>query len=135
VFAGLGSRWSRRLAFSRRLPLAVSGIALFSLAYVVALPPLLGQLATLGDVARIGVAALVIAPLAFCMGVPFPTGLTALASGDPRLVPWAWAVNGCASVTGAGLATLLAVHWGFTAVVVLAVALYGVALISRVRLH
>jgi hypothetical protein len=43
----------------------------------------------------------------------------------------AWAINGCASVTGAVLATLLAVHVGFTAVVVVALVLYGVAAAAR----
>jgi hypothetical protein len=39
-------------------------------------------------------------------------------------VPWAWAINGCASVLSAILATILAIHFGFTVVVALAVALY-----------
>jgi hypothetical protein len=38
-------------------------------------------------------------------------------------VPWAWALNGFASV----LATVLAIHFGFIAVVVVAVALYLLA--------
>ena len=45
----------------------------------------------------------------------------------PSLVPWAWGVNGCASVVGAALATLLAMHLGFTAVVLAALALYALA--------
>ena len=40
-------------------------------------------------------------------------------------------MNGCASVVGAVLATLLAVHLGFNAVVALAVLLYGLAWLSR----
>jgi hypothetical protein len=42
-------------------------------------------------------------------------------------VPWAWALNGFASVVGAVLATVLAIHFGFIAVVVVAVALYLLA--------
>jgi hypothetical protein len=38
-----------------------------------------------------------------------------------------WGINACASVVSAVLATLLAIHLGFTAVLFLAVALYGVA--------
>ena len=40
-------------------------------------------------------------------------------------------INGCASVTGAVLATLLAIHVGFAAVVVAALVLYGVAAAAR----
>jgi len=38
-------------------------------------------------------------------------------------VSWAWGINGCASVVAAVMASLLAMHVGFTTV--LALALYG----------
>ena len=80
---------------------------------------------------RIVIAAALIGPLAFCMGMPFPLGLARVEAADARLVPWAWGINGCASVTGAVLATLLAIHIGFTAVVVVALVLYAVAAATR----
>ncbi len=46
------------------------------------------------------------------------------------LVPWAWGVNGCASVLSAVLASLLATHFGFTFVVALAMGLYGLAALT-----
>ena len=70
-----------------------------------------------------------IAPLAVCMGMPFPTGMMRLAQ-RPRTHPWAWAINGFASVVGAVLATLLAIHLGFAAVILLAVLIYGWAAIA-----
>jgi hypothetical protein len=127
VFAGVGSRIALRLAEPRRLPIAVSGIALLGVVYVFAMPLLVDRLAGLPDAARIAVAVASIAPLALCLGVPFPSSIATLARRDERLVPWAWAVNGCASVVGVVLATLLAVHLGFSAVVLIAVGLYGVA--------
>ena len=45
----------------------------------------------------------------------------------PELVPWAWGVNGCASVLSAILATLLAMSFGFCVVVLIAMALYVLA--------
>ena len=66
-------------------------------------------------------------PLAFCMGMPFPLALTEIGAEAEDLVPWAWAVNGCASVIAAVLATLLAVHFGFAVVVIISLALYGIA--------
>ena len=58
------------------------------------------------------------------MGMPFPLGIIRVARDGGNLVPWAWGINGCASVVAAILATLLAIHLGFTAVVLIAVALY-----------
>jgi hypothetical protein len=51
----------------------------------------------------------------------------AVAARASPLVPWAWGVNACASVVAAVLATVLAIHLGFTVVVLLAVGLYFVA--------
>jgi hypothetical protein len=84
----------------------------------------------LPDTARILISVGLIAPLAFFMGMPFPLGLTRMEATDARLIPWAWGINGCASVTGAVLATLLAIHVGFTAVVVTAMLLYLLAATS-----
>jgi hypothetical protein len=64
------------------------------------------------------------------MGIPFPIGLGRVAAGAPAFVPWAWGINGFASVVSASLATLLAVEFGFTAVVVLAILLYCAAALA-----
>ena len=76
---------------------------------------------------KVFLAVVMLGPLAFCMGMPFPLALTEIGADVPELIPWAWAVNGCASVIAAVLATLLAVHFGFAVVVMIALALYGIA--------
>ena len=88
------------------------------------LPALFRALAPLADPLKILLSLFLIAPLAFWMGMPFPLALAQVKSRLPALVPWAWGVNGCASVLSAILATLLAVNLGFTPVVLIAVALY-----------
>jgi hypothetical protein len=134
VFAGLGAGLSPRLA--ARLPeggrvsaveAAVAAIATISLAYLVALAPMTEFLVTLSIEIKLPLALAAIAPLAFCMGMPFPLGLARVGRELPQLVPWAWGINGCASVVSAVLATLLAIEFGFTTIVALAVALYLVA--------
>jgi MFS family permease len=70
---------------------------------------------------------ILIAPLGFFMGMPFPLGLARVSARAPELVPWAWGVSGCFSVISAILATILAIHFGFTAVVLFAAILYLVA--------
>jgi hypothetical protein len=79
------------------------------------------------SIAEIILSLLLIAPLAFCMGMPFPLALSRLAQRAPDLVPWVWGINGCASVVSAILATLLTMSIGYSAVVVIAIGLYLLA--------
>nr|WP_254601900.1 SAM-dependent methyltransferase [Cupriavidus taiwanensis] len=131
-FAGLGSRYAPRLPGRgrRQAALAIGGICAASLVYLAALPPVFRLLIALPDPARIGIAVALIAPLAFVMGMPFPLGLASVAARDATLVPWAWGINACASVVAAVLATLLAIHAGFTVVVLVALLLYAAAALA-----
>jgi hypothetical protein len=79
------------------------------------------------DLWRTLVAVAGLAPLAFLMGMPFPLGLAWLEQASPRLVPWAWAVNGCASVVASVLAAILALSAGFTAVLLVGAGSYAAA--------
>jgi hypothetical protein len=131
VFAGLGSwwsqRWSRPARQRRGVAVAVAGIALASLVCLVVLQAWMDVFTGWPLAARIGLTLVLVAPLAFCMGMPFPLGLSRVAEQNPDLVPWAWGVNGCASVVSAVLASLLSVHLGFVAVIVAAAGLYALA--------
>ncbi|MEP0761562.1 MAG: SAM-dependent methyltransferase, partial [Chloroflexota bacterium] len=80
--------------------------------------------------ARWALSVLALAPLGFLMGVPFARGLEAIRPA-PDLVPWAWAINGGASVISAVLAALLALSLGFTPVLWAGAALYGAAWLAR----
>ena len=76
------------------------------------------------------VTALLIAPVGFLMGMPFPRGVAALASTSD-VVPWAWAANGSASVVSAVLAAMLALSFGFGAVLLIGGGLYLGATATR----
>lgn len=138
VFAGFGSAFSNRLAQRMQqnelspASVAVAGIALIAVLYLLLLPPIFAQLMGLPDGIKMALSVLLIAPLAFCMGMPFPIGLTRVADTAPDFIPWAWGLNGFASVISASLATVLAIEFGFTAVILIALALYaGAAVIIR----
>ena len=109
------------------LALAVAGIGTAALMHLVLALPLFRWLMPLPDALKIAVSLALIAPLAFFMGMPFPLALARVAATRAALVPWAWGINGCASVLSAVLAILLAMSLGFNAVVVIAIALYVVA--------
>lgn len=144
VFAGVGSRCSTSLskALSRFRPkepqaatilTAVAGIAILSILYIFLIPGLFTWLAHLGDAGRVAVSMVLVAPLAFLMGMPFPLGLAILGASRPSHVPWAWGINGCASVLATVLASIVAIHFGFRIVVLLAVAFYGLAAMAFAR--
>ena len=138
IFAGLGSRYSGRrrgdigAGVGLRHPLArpVLAICVIALLYLIALPPLFQLLAPVRTLARFGICAALVAPLAFAMGMPFPLGLGRVSARAEALVPIAWGVNASVSVVAAVLATLLAIHLGFTVVLLLALLLYLAAAVA-----
>jgi len=72
--------------------------------------------------ARAAALVVVVAPIGFVMGMPFPSGLRAL--GNTRLVAWSLATNSFASVIASLLCVPLAMFWGFTTVLITSVLLY-----------
>jgi len=134
VAAGIGSAFAQRYAGQARrrkvTATVVAAILGLGLAYLVLLEPLLQFAGSWPLGVKIPLSIALIAPLGFCMGMPFPIGLSALAAGPPSLTAWAWGINGCASVISATLATLLAIHFGFNAVILLALACYLAAAVS-----
>jgi len=83
---------------------------------------------------RVAVTALALAPLGLLMGTPFPQGLALARQCAPELLPWIWAVNGCASVVSAVLAPMVAIDLGFRVVMVIGAVAYLGALASLGRL-
>ena len=76
-----------------------------------------------------------LAPIGATMGLPFPAGIRYLGEIAPEIIPWAWAVNGCASVVSSILATMLVVSFGFSRVLYLAAMLYVLAAVVLISLH
>jgi hypothetical protein len=129
--SGLGSLAAGRVGgarLGRFLPRALAALAAALLIYAVALPPLLSASRGLPIAARILLAVVTIAPLGFLMGMPFASGLRR-ASGEAKgLAPWAWAVNGGASVFGSTLTVLVSMTYGFTASFLAGAVAYGLSL-------
>ena len=118
----------------RRVRWAVAGIAVMAALHLAGLHAAFQAWAGWPDWGKIVASVMLLAPMAFCMGIPFPTGLQFVSDRHETLVPWAWGINGCASVVGATMATFTAIHVGFRAVVILAVIAYIVAAASLGRL-
>ena len=129
VFAGFGSASSKRLnqRYGQRLSLRIVIIFIvgFSLGYLLLLPEIFVWGSALSMSIRFFVTICLIAPLAFFMGMPMPLALASLAKHADHLIPWAWGINGCASVISSVLTVLLAMQFGFSIAILVAVILYA----------
>jgi spermidine synthase len=132
VFLGWGSFLSRRFVGRHRLALvlAVAAIGALALFYAHGMPAL--QRATFAAplAARAAISALLLAPLGLAMGIFFPLGIRVASAVHEDLVPWAWGINGCASVTAGVLAIVLAMEAGLSSVWALSVALYALGTLA-----
>lgn len=134
LVSGLGSGWAALLvahgyAMSRLASRAALGVAAIAVIYAFGLSPLLRPLLDLPLAARVAVAFGVMMPLAV-IGMLFPLGLSHLGQVHAELLPWAWAINGCASVVATSLATVLAMGAGLAVVLLAAAAWYLVAALA-----
>lgn len=138
--SGAGSLFSR-LWLSRAsqgwVPLVLVIVTL--LADVVFLPSRLAALVGMDFGYRLVVSGVLLIPLGFVMGMPFPTGLRALAAlpapeypsgqgASDNAVEWAWAMNAAASVLGSVLAMVIAIQFGLTVTLACGAVAYLIAL-------
>jgi hypothetical protein len=147
VSSGAGSLFSRRFLPHTGLgwvPLALVVVTL--LADVFFLPSRLAALVGMAFGYRLLVSGVLLVPLGFVMGMPFPTGLRALAAlpapefpagqgASENAVEWAWAMNAAASVLGSVLAMVIAIQFGLTITLACGTAAYVLALLLMPALH
>lgn len=114
--SGLGSRYS--LATPDWLPfLGIVGWVLLNLAGFTTAADALAPLPMWGRILGAGI---LIAPLGFCMGMPFSKGAQRVGA----LVDWGFAINGAASVLGSAAVLLVAFSYGFRAALLAGAELY-----------
>jgi spermidine synthase len=111
-FSALGSSLAERMPLQFTLPVLVMAV----LAYPWFLSRLFASAIHWAFPFRLAASVLGLAPLGFLLGLPMPSGIRLLQQRAPRLIPWAWAVNGCASVISSILAVMGAVTFGFSRV-------------------
>ena len=115
-------------------------VVIMLLAEVLFLPGRLAALVGLAFPYRLLVSGIFLVPLGFGMGMPFPTGLRALASSpapefpagpasSDNAIEWAWAMNAAASVLGSVLAMVIAIQFGLTVTLACGAAAYLLALV------
>lgn len=149
--SGAGSLASRQwLAQTQQAWLPLTLIVGVLLLYVFILPGLLNALVGLPFLAKLLVSAMLLIPLGLAMGMPFPTGLRALASiptpdfpaaqkseAQESAVEWAWAMNAGSSVLGSVLAMVIAIQFGLNATLACGAVAYllAVLLVGTLQPH
>ncbi|MDO5674154.1 MAG: hypothetical protein Q4G66_04465 [bacterium] len=73
-------------------------------------------------------------PFGFFLGMPFPLGIATLGRHYPAGIAWAWGMNGFFTVLGGFLSLLSAFFLGFKLTVLIALAIYLVALFAYSRI-
>ncbi|MHC4447140.1 MAG: hypothetical protein ACYSXF_05070, partial [Planctomycetota bacterium] len=126
-FSGAGSLTAHRVdpQQTRGARFLLGGLVIVGIVVLVGLPYAAALGGGLPLLLRCSFALALLAPLGYLMGFPMPMALARLEVGAPALIPWAWAINGFASVLAPPLAIAMGMTWGFTVAGLSAVALYG----------
>lgn len=129
--SGVGSLVSRRwFSEPTRVAVALAFIVIALLVYVFALPHMLEGMIGLPFAAKLAMSGLLLMPLGLAMGMPFPSGLRALATDAGHgAVEWAWAMNAASSVLGSVLAVVIAIQFGLTITLTCGAAAYAAAIL------
>lgn len=120
---GLGASFSPRFG-ARAMCFCVAALGLV---YAFALPSVVAPLLPLALATRIAAAVVLVAPLGFAMGMPFPQGLSRVGRGALPAPAFYWGLNGVLSVLGSVGTMALAVTLGFRAALIVGSVFYVVA--------
>ncbi len=124
ISSGLGSYCSGFFIRKKSWLFILMLITFFLAIYSLILSTILQSIVGLAYPLKLLISFLIIALPSFFMGMPFPAGLRFCSASNKERVPWAWGINGCASVISASLASILAVEFGFTLVLLLSAMVY-----------
>lgn len=120
LFSGLGALYSQKLRI-QKINKIIFAIFILIISYIFLLSHFINLFISFGLVVKIILSIVVIAPLGFLMGFPFPMGIRTI---KKELINWAWAVNGSASVLSPLLAIFIALFFGYNVVLFLAGLIY-----------
>ncbi|NOZ69534.1 MAG: hypothetical protein GXP46_09915 [Deferribacteres bacterium] len=134
--AGTGSILinSMRISPGRAVVMGAAGVVLLGGLHIFFADTLMGSVISSGGIARAAMAVFLTAPAGFFMGWLFPSGLRILSGHAGQLIPWAWGINGFASVAAPPLALMLSMSYGLRFVMVSALGLYVIAALVSLSL-
>jgi hypothetical protein len=126
--SGVGSLWSGRFPpnkINERIAFISMSIAVMVLFYNYLLSMLFNQLLGLNLTTRLLTTAIILLPLGFLMGIPFPLGIRWLKERNLRnYIPWMWGINGVGSVLGSVMTIIIAINFGFAEAILVSACCY-----------
>ncbi len=130
--AGIGSLSAERLGIepAKRWFVPFLGIVASGVILLMVRTPLFDLLLAGSTASRILATVLMIFPLGFFMGMPFPLGILHLRKVPEGAIAWAWGINGLFTVLGGGVAGLISLFVGFNIVFLVAMGVYLMALLA-----
>ncbi len=122
--SGLGSALSRRFSSARAPVCAALSVAAVGVLAWLLMPLFTDATLAWPEAARIVAGIVMLFPLGLLMGTPFPLLFRTLEGASYPVRPWAWGINGFASVLGSIGAIILGMALGYGAVLLFGVACY-----------
>ena len=137
ISAGIGSYASKKLGISltTKWYIPFVGIIITSVLLLIIHPYVFGIFLASALPVRIFVSIILVAPLGFFLGMPFPLGILATEKQPDGAIAWAWGMNGLFTVVGGFLSVVFSLQFGFRLTLILAISIYAIAffVFSKIR--
>lgn len=124
IASGLGSILSSKIFKGKNFVYIFSLIVLLSLFIGIVSPYIFYLMYSQSLILRIIISVILVFPLGFMLGMPFPLGIESVPDIARSSIPLCWGVNGFFSVTGTVLTMIIAMIGGFMIIFVLSAIIY-----------
>lgn len=137
VASGFGSYFSSGFLIGRKKRNVIIFGIIFAMALFIAFiaPPVFYSAAKFELPVRILISVILIFPLGFFLGMPFPIGISTIREEYKNFTALSWSINGFFSVTGTVVAMMLGMITGFKIVFVLSALLYLSAYLVFIKIE
>jgi spermidine synthase len=137
--SGIGSlvsSWrTEKTNITKRIQIACLSIIIIAITYLLLLPNLFAAWLSYESPIRIIISIILLIPLGFFMGIPFPSGLRILEESTSQSIPWMWGINGIMSVIGSVITTAIGIILGFNQALLLGASAYLIAFLCANNLQ
>ena len=128
IFSSFGGAWAQKKEKSV-LKRALPGLIVVLVLTALALDDLINYLLRFSTIWRYSGAVLILLPIGFLMGLPFPIGMRDLLDTSMQRA-YAWSLNGCASILTSIVSAQLAIIFGISLLLGCAIAAYLIVILS-----
>jgi ABC-type enterochelin transport system permease subunit len=130
---GLGSFFSKKIlndSLIKKILFASLAIILLGIALFTFIPIIFNKLLAYSITIRAVISILIILPLGFFLGIPFPAAIQILNHENlKKYIPWMYGINGMMTVLGSVLAVIISMVYGFTQAFIIGLGFYFIIFI------